>query len=142
MLPSIFSNNFFDDFFDFPVFSQKTPPMQLMRTDISENEQGYALAIDLPGYKKDELKLSVDKGYLTIEATKREDKKDERKEDANNVTYLRRERYYGSMSRTFYVGSEIKESDIKATFEDGILKLFVPKKSPEELDTRKYIAIS
>lgn len=144
MLPSIFSNNFFDDFFDFPTELQRRSqpvrlmqPMHMMRTDIRETDKGYELDVDLPGYKKDELKLSVDKGYLTIEAAKTESKK----EDKKDGSYLRRERFYGSMSRTFYVGDDVVESDIKAAFDNGILKLSLPKKSPQELVTRKYISI-
>ena len=144
LMPSIFGENLFDDFFDDfekPVKRQFrfTPAAAVMKTDIRETDQGFELDIDLPGYKKEDVKAELKDGYMTItaEAKKSEDEKDQ------EGRYIRRERYVGSSSRSFYVGEEITEEDIKAKFEDGILKVFVPKKEPKEpeIPAPKYISI-
>ena len=108
-----------------------------MRTDIEENDNNYELAIDLPGMKKDNVKISLEDGYLTIHA-KQESKNDEKDKHGK---YIRRERYYGEASRSFYVGDEVTEEDIKAKFEDGTLKIEVPKKENKQIKNKKYIEI-
>ena len=129
LMPSIFGENLFDDFFnDFarPVrFTNSTNYM--MKTDVKETENGYELDIDLPGYKKEDIKAELKDGYMTISAqsSKNEDEKDK------DGKYIRRERYYGNCSRTFYVGDDVTQEDIKAKFEDGILKIAVPKERSE-----------
>ena len=146
MLPSIFGENLLDDWFDFPMekdfFGGRNPlygkhAKNLMKTDVRETENSYELDIDLPGFKKDEIQASVENGYLTISAAKGLDK-DEKDKEGN---YIRRERYAGECSRSFYVGDGLTESDIQARYEDGILKLSVPKKDVKELTQNKYIAI-
>ncbi len=146
MLPSIFGENLFDDFFGTPFneeFFRGTPQLykkssQLMNTDILESDNGYELHIDLPGFKKEDIKLSADGGYLTVSAEHNEN--NDEKDD--NGKYIRRERYSGSCSRSFYVGEDLKKEDIKAKFDNGILSITLPKQEkqlPEKKDT--YIAI-
>lgn len=150
MLPSIFGENLFDDFMDFPFgkdfdknfFGNKNPlygkhAKNMMKTDVKETDQGYEVAIDLPGFKKDEIQARLDHGYLTICASKGLDK-EEKDQDGR---YIRKERYAGSMSRSFYIGDGITEQDVKAKYEDGILKLTIPKKMPQKIENKKYIAI-
>ena len=142
MMPSIFGENLFDDFFDSvsrPIKAIRQAPVpQVMRTDVKESDKGFTLAIDLPGYKKEDISAELKDGYITVSA-KTSDEHEEKEEDG---TYIRRERTFGSCSRSFYVGDEIEESEIKAKFEDGILKLFVPKKDVEpQVEERKYISI-
>lgn len=130
LMPSIFGESLFDGLFDDfarPVrnrISYMMPTSSAMKTDVRETENGYELDIDLPGCKKEDVKAELKDGYMTISAERQmsDDTKDE------NGKYLRRERYYGSCSRSFYVGEEVTEEDIRAKFEDGILKLTVPKK--------------
>lgn len=145
-VPSIFGDNLFDDFmsfpFDDPFFNRKPtrqgrPENHLMKTDIRETETGYELDIDLPGYSKDDVKLSLKDGYLTVSAAKTENK-DEKDSEGR---YIRRERYSGSMNRTFFVGNAVTADEVHAKFEDGILKLAVPKKDPKAVENRNYIAI-
>ena len=109
----------------------------VMKTDVKETETGYEVDIDLPGFKKDEINAKLDNGYLTISAAKGLDKDEQDK----NGKYIRRERYAGSMSRSFYVGEGVTEEDIKAKYEDGILRLVVPKKDAKAVENKKYIAI-
>ena len=146
LVPSIFGDNLFDDFmsfpFDDPFFGRKParqgrPENHLMKTDIRETETGYELDIDLPGYTKDDVKLSLKDGYLTVSAAKTENK-DEKDSEGK---YIRRERYSGSMNRTFFVGNAVTAEEVHAKFEDGILKLEVPKKDPKAVETRNFIAI-
>lgn len=147
MLPSIFRDNLFDDMFDFDDFDKEFNCMMrplygkhaqnMMKTDVRETDNSYELDIDLPGFKKDEIKVELDNGYLSISAAKGLDK-DEEKKDGK---YIRRERYAGSMNRTFYVGSQLTQQDIQAKFEDGILKISVPKKDVQQIEQNKYIAI-
>jgi len=142
LMPSIFGENLFDDFFDFdyPVRSfRKADTSQMMRTDVKETEAGYELDISLPGYKKEDVKAELKDGYLTVSAStsRNQDEKDEK-----SGRYIRRERYTGSCSRSFYVGEEMAQEDIKAKFEDGVLKLSVPKKEVKPMvEEKKYIAI-
>ena len=148
MLPSIFGEDLFDDFFNDPFgmmnASEGRSPLygkhakNLMKTDIREKEDGYELAVDLPGFKKDEISIDLSNGYLTIQAAKGLDKDEEDKKGH----YIRQERYSGAMSRTFYVGEDVKQEDIKAKFENGILSLSVPKPvEQKKVETSKRIAI-
>lgn len=134
LMPRVFDDDFFrDDFFN----HRDKMNLQLMKTDIQENEKGYLLEVDLPGYKKEDIKIDVCDGYLTINARVN---KEETGEEKN---YVRRERFTGEVTRSFYVGEDIKEDEIKASFKDGILTLNVPKVNPEEkLPEKKYIEIS
>ena len=147
-MPSIFGDDYFDvdNFMDsfVPSFWGNRNPLygkhqkNLMKTDIKENADNYTLDVDLPGFKKDDIHLELNDGYMTISANKTLDKDEQKK----NGTYLRRERYSGSMTRSFYVGDALKREDIKAKFEDGILKIEVPKKDAKEaIPEKKYIAI-
>lgn len=144
-MPSIFGSDMFEDFFrDLDQgYAPKTlygkRAKNLMKTDIREDEKGYQLAIDLPGYRKDELKLELKDGYLTISAEKNEEK--EQKDEKGRM--IRQERYAGSVQRSFFVGEQLKEEDIKAKYEDGVLRLEIPKKEEEKkLPERRYIEIS
>ncbi len=146
MLPSIFRDNLFDDMFGFDFdreFDRMMRPLygkhsqNMMKTDVRETEDSYELDIDLPGFKKDEITIQLDNGYLSISASKGLDKNEENKDGK----YIRRERYAGSMNRTFYVGSQLTQQDIQAKFEDGILKISVPKKDVQQIEQNKYIAI-
>ena len=108
-----------------------------MKTDVKETDNAYELDIDLPGYKKDEVTAKLENGYLTISATKGANNDEQNKEGK----YIRRERYTGTMSRSFYVGEDVQQEDIHAKFEDGILKLTVPKEDPKKVEEKKYISI-
>ena len=111
---------------------------RMMKTDIRETDGSYELDVDLPGFKKDEIKASLENGYLTISAAKGLDK-DEKDKDGK---YIRQERYAGAMSRSFYVGDEVTQEDIKAKYEDGILKLSIPKKEKKPaVEQDNHIAI-
>ena len=146
MLPSIFGENLFDDLFRddfgmFPAWSDRNPlygkhAKNMMKTDVRETEDTYELDIDLPGFKKDELNLDLKNGYLTIQATKGLDKDEKDK----NGKYIRQERYAGSMSRSFYVG-EVPMEAVKARYEDGILRISLPKQEKKALPKPTTIAI-
>ena len=147
MMPSIFGENLFDDFMNFPFerdFWGRRNPLygknekNLMKTDVRETDSSYELDIDLPGFKKDEVTAKLENGYLTISASKGLNKDEKDKE---NGKYIRRERYAGAVSRSFYVGEHIRQEDIHAKFEDGILRLTVPKKDAKQVDEKKYISI-
>lgn len=146
MLPTIFGENLFDDFmddaFERNFFGGRNPlygkhSKNLMKTDVKETETGYELDIDLPGFKKDEISAHLEDGYLIVSAAKGVDKD----EKDNEGRYIRRERYSGSMTRSFYVGNAVTEEDIKAKYEDGILSLSIPKKDQKAVEAKKYIAI-
>ena len=146
MKPSIFGENLFDDFMDVPFerefFGRKNPlygknEKNMMKTDVKELDHAYELDIDLPGFKKDEVTAKLENGYLTISAAKGLDKDEKDKEGK----YIRRERYAGAMSRSFYVGDDVKQEDIHAKFEDGILRLTVPKQDAQKVEENKYISI-
>ena len=146
LMPSIFGENLFDDWMDFPFerdfFGGKNPlygkpAKNMMKTDVKETDSGYEVDIDLPGFKKDEINAKLENGYLTISASKGLDKDEKDKEGK----YIRRERYAGAMSRSFYVGEQVHQEDIRAKFEDGILRLSVPKKDAKEVEKKNYIAI-
>ena len=108
-----------------------------MKTDIREHDGGYEVDIDLPGFKKDEINVDLENGYLTISAAKGMDKDEEKKKGR----YIRRERYAGAVQRSFYVGDALTQEDIKAKYEHGILKLSIPKKDAKAVETKKTIAI-
>ena len=147
MMPSIFGENLFDDFMnDFPFekhfFGERNPlygkhAQNIMKTDVKETDNSYELDIDLPGFKKEDINVQLDNGYLTIAASKSLEKEDEHEKSH----YIRQERYSGSMSRSFYVGNDVKQEEIHAKYEDGILKLAVPKKAAKAIETNKYIQI-
>ena len=151
LMPSIFGEDMFDDFMrDFPFFDENAGnkiekklygrhAKNMMKTDIKELEGGYELEMDLPGFTKDEITAELKDGYLTISASKGLDKDEQEKETGK---YIRRERYVGACQRSFYVGEDITEQDIKAEFKHGILKLFVPKKEAKPaVETKKYVTI-
>ena len=109
----------------------------LMKTDIREHDSGYEVDVDLPGFKKDEINLELENGYLTVSAAKGLDK--DEKDDKGK--YIRRERYAGAMQRSFYVGDTLTQEDIKAKYENGILSISIPKKDAQAVETKKTIAI-
>ena len=145
LMPSIFGETLFDDLFDDFTTRPANHPARyaaadpsVMRTDIKEQKDGYELEIDLPGYKKEDIAAELKDGYLTITASS----KKEAKEKDEKGTYIRRERYSGSCSRSFYVGEDITQEDIKAKFENGILKIGVPKKDAKpKVPENKFITI-
>ena len=149
LMPSIFGEDLFDDFMkDFPFYNDKDMKKMekkpygrrgrnLMKTDIREKDDSYELEMDLPGFTKDEVKASLENGYLTISAAKGLDKDEKEKETGK---YIRRERYAGACQRTFYVGEDVTQEDIKGEFKHGILKLTIPKKAAQ-VPEKKYIAI-
>ncbi|HIR41331.1 MAG TPA: Hsp20/alpha crystallin family protein [Candidatus Egerieicola pullicola] len=136
MLPSIFGRDMFDDFMDFP-FSANRFHQDLMKTDIKETKDGYELDIDLPGVEKKDINLELKDGYLTIKANHNQEQ--EEKDDQGH--YLRKERFTGSCSRSFYVGDNVKEEDVHAKFDNGILKLSFPKEEPKQITGGSHIAI-
>ena len=143
LMPSIFGENLFnDDWMDFG-FPEVDKALygkhanNVMKTDVKETDTGYEVDIDLPGFKKDEINAQLDNGYLTISAAKGLDKDEKDKKGK----YIRKERYAGAMSRSFYVGEGITQEDIKAKYEDGILRLSIPKKEAKAVEDKKYIAI-
>ena len=147
MLPAIFNENLFDNFFDddfmMPSMFGKNDPLygkhakNAMKTDVRETDNSYELDIDLPGFKKEDVSLKLDNGYLTISASKGLEKDEKEKKDGK---YIRRERYEGQCSRSFYVGESVQAKDVNAKFEDGILKVSVPKAAPQ-VEGNNVIAI-
>ena len=146
LMPSIFGENLFDDFFTPFYYDDKDEKkaekklyghraQNLLRTDIKETKEGYELVIDVPGFKKDEVKVALKDGYLTVSAAKG---LDEEEDDKKTGRYIRRERYAGACSRSFYVGKEVHQDDIKAEFKHGILTLFVPKKEAKPAVEQKH----
>ena len=153
--PSIFGESLFDEFFDFPAFpdfSQWEKMEQqmnkklygrhaknLMKVDIKDKDNAYEMDMDLPGFKKEEISAKLENGYLTITAARGFDQEEKEKETGR---YIRKERYAGSCQRSFYVGEEVKQEDIKAEFKHGVLKLQIPKETPKlEQKDNQYIAI-
>src|SRR5699024_306828 len=154
LLPSIFGEDLFDDWMDFPfddkfekklnkeLYGRKNPVFgknaaRIMRTDVKEKKDSYEVDVDLPGFKKDQIRVELENGYLTISAEKGLDK-DEDKEGR----YISRERFSGSCRRTFYVGENVEQYDIKASFKHGILRLTIPKKEEKpEVEENNYISI-
>ena len=147
MLPMVFSENLFDDLFNDTLARSMwntnkelygKNASRLMKTDVHETEDSYELAIDLPGFKKEEINVDLKDGYLTITGTTKKETGDQDKKGK----YVRRERYCGSCSRSFYVGKAVEKEDIKAKFEDGVLKISVPKKEEKpKVEESKYISI-
>ena len=147
LMPSIFAENLFDEFFDdFPMPREfrnldrrlygKNAARE-MKTDVHEHEDHYEVDIDLPGFKKDEITLSLENGYLTVSAAKGLNKDEQDKKGK----VIRQERYAGAMRRSFYVGTALTEEDIKAKFEDGVLALNLPKKTAPRMPEKKTILI-
>ena len=134
LMPSIFGENLFDDFMDFPFGGKKINTM--MKTDIRDTDSSYELDIDMPGFKKEDIKAQLKDGYLTISASTSANN-DEQDKDGR---YIRRERYYGSSSRSFYVG-DLRPEEIKCKYESGVLSITVPKKAQQELPASTRIAI-
>ncbi len=124
----------FDEIFDDPFFSRVDT--KLMRTDIKEKKDSYVVNVDLPGYEKEDIKIEINNGYLTVTAERTNS--DEEKEEGR---YIRKERYSGQCSRSFYVGDNVKDTDVKASFKNGILTLEFPKEKHEEIEEKKYIPI-
>ena len=157
MTPGLFHDNFDlldrfsrDPWFEFDDHELKNLEKKLyghrakniMNTDIKESDSEYEMTVDLPGFKKDEVSVALENGYLTISAAKGISKDEaENKEEQKKGNYIRRERYSGSCQRSFYVGNTISTEDIKAKFKHGILRLTIPKKEQKELENNKYIAI-
>ena len=146
LMPSIFNNSLFDEMMDFPFgrdfFGDSGRMMNeyrtgMMKTDVKEADGVYEVDMELPGYKKEDISANLEKGYLTITAVKNE----ENNEGNSGSRYIRRERYSGQCSRSFFVGENVRQEDIHARFEDGILKLTVPKTEPAKIEEQKYIAI-
>ena len=146
MMPSIFGEDLFDSWMnslerDFwndsrsPMYHKSTP--SIMKTDVRETNDSYELDIDLPGFKKEDITVQLKDGNLTIAAAKGTNN-DQKDQEGN---YIRRERYMGSMSRSFHVGNNVHQEDIHAKFEDGILKLSLPKPSQNKIENKGYIAI-
>ena len=155
MTPSIFGENLFydlfDGFFDFPAYDNRAMEkaqrklygrhaMHMMKTDVQEHDDHYEVDIDLPGFQKEELSLELNDGYLVVGAAKGLSKDEE---DKKTGRFVRRERYAGSMSRSFYVGEDMKQDDIRAKYESGVLMLDIPKLEARkpEVEEKKYIAI-
>ena len=146
MLPSIFGESLFDDWMDFPFRGFGTDvekklygknAARVMKTDLKEHEDGYELSVDLPGFKKDQIQLQLSNGYLTVSAAKgiEEEGKDKK------GRLVHQERFSGSMSRSYYVGENLEEEDIKAKFENGVLTLDFPKAEQKKLPEKKTIMI-
>ena len=146
MLPSIFGTGLFDDWMGFPFRGFESDAdrklygkhaAHVMSTDLREDETGYELSVDLPGFKKDQIQLHLENGYLTVQAAKdlEEDEKD------TNGRILHRERFSGTMQRSYYIGQSLTEEDVKAKFEDGVLTLSFPKEEQKKLAQRKVIQI-
>ena len=148
LYPSIWHENLFDDLMDFEFpslrFADETDrklygkhAANLMKTDVQEHDDRYEVDIDLPGFKKEEIALELEDGTLTVRAEKN---LEEKKEDEKGKM-IRKERYAGSMQRSFYVGENVTPDEISAKYEDGVLKLQVPKKEEKKIPQRKTIAI-
>ena len=148
MMHDIFGEDLFDDFMDdfaFPAFPDTEKALygkhakNLMKTDVKETDTEYELIVDLPGFKKDEVKVSLENGYLTIQAAKGLDKDEQEKKTGK---YIRRERYAGTCARSFYVGDGITQDEIKGNFKHGILRLTIPKKEAKPaVEETNYITI-
>lgn len=145
MLPSIFGENLFDEWFDGSLgkqfFGGRDPlygkhAKNLMKTDVKELDHGYLLDVELPGFKKDEIEIQLQDGYLTISANKQIEK-EEKKEKGR---YIRQERYGGQCSRSFYVG-DIRPEDIQAKYEDGVLRVQIPREEESKLQKQSRISI-
>lgn len=140
-VPSIFGESFFDDFFGFPTrdhYRRVSNTNGLMQTDITQDADGYHVTMNLPGFQKEDIKGEIKDGYLTVTAST--NTSNDTKDAEGN--YVRRERYSGTCSRSFYVGDEVTQEDIRAKYQDGVLSLDIPKKDEKpKLEEPKYIAI-
>lgn len=140
LMPSIFTDNFIDDFFGYPekTYTKASQANGFMLADVTESDEAYQVHMNMPGVKKENVKIELKDGYLTVSATT----KSETEEKDEKTKFIHRERYSGSGKRSFYVGKDVEQKDIRAKFEDGILKLNIPKpqKKPESEES-KYIAI-
>lgn len=144
-VPAVFGEDLFDQWMEGALSGFADMNRQLygkhaknmMKTDVKETDGGYQVAVEMPGFDKSEISVELDKGYLTITASKGLDK-DEQDE---NGKYIRRERYAGAMQRSFYVGESVQQEDIKAKYENGVLMLEVPKEDAQRIQQNKYIAI-
>ena len=130
-----FNNNLFDDFFTDPVFNMTTT--NRMSTDIKEKDNGYELAMEVPGFDKEDLKLDLEDGYLTISAE--HNTTNEEKDNEGHI--IRQERYYGNTKRSFYVGDAVTKEDIQAKYDKGVLNIFVPKKEVKKIEDKQLIEI-
>ena len=148
MFPALMNDTMFSDLFDDPFFEgwrnmenvgtrESNMSMGMMSTDVRESDKGYMVDIDMPGFKKEDISLELQNGYLTVSAH-RDSSHDDKAEDGK---WLRRERYVGSCSRSFYVGEDMKDSDIHASYKDGVLTVSVPTEAKKEQETPKYINI-
>ena len=145
MVPSIYGENMFDEFFDNNGFFGSHSPLfgknskNLMKTDIRETDdaKAYRFAVELPGFKKDEISVELKDGYLTVSAAKGLDKDEKDKQGK----YIRQERYAGACSRSFYVGEAVQPGEVHAKYEDGILRIDVPKKEAQAVESPSRIAI-
>ncbi|MDY3869000.1 MAG: Hsp20/alpha crystallin family protein [Pyramidobacter sp.] len=146
MLPSVFGENLFDELLNEPFernFFTRSNPLygkrgqNIMKTDVKEKEDAYEVDVDLPGFKKEDVAVKLENGYLTISAAKQLS----REEQPEKHNYIRKERYEGSCSRSFFIGDDIRKEDISAKLEDGILRLTFPKKGQKEIEQSKVIAI-
>lgn len=150
LLPRIIADDWFDDFFDmdnFPFFDDRTErkmernlygrkAKKLMKTDIREKKDSYELDIDLPGFKKEDVKVTLENGYMRISAQKDDPK------ETRNGRYIRKERFSGACERSFYVGENLNQEDIQGEFKHGVLKLRIPKKEAvPQTEKNKYITI-
>ena len=124
----------FDSMFEDPFFERKEN--KWMKTDIKEKGNNYIIEVDLPGYEKDNIQIEMENGYLKVSA-----KEENSKNDEEEGKYIHKERFYGECSRSFYVGDNVKEEDVKASFKNGILTLTLPKEEQKKLDKKKYIQI-
>lgn len=131
------SNNLFDYLFSDPVFNVNTVTTNRMSTDIKEKENGYELSMEVPGFDKEDLKLELKEGYLTV--TAEHQNSNEEKDDKGHI--IRQERYYGSSKRSFYVGDAVTKEDIQAKYEKGVLNIFVPKKEVKKIEENQLIEI-
>jgi HSP20 family protein len=133
-MPSIFTNDFVndwtDDFFQAPIYGENG----VMKTDIREDEKGYDFTVELPGFRKEDISLNLNEGVLNIKAVKDHHEKDEKEKDGK---VIRIERYSGNMERSFYVGDEVTEDDVKAKFENGVLHIHIAKKEPQTPEPKK-----
>ena len=132
MLPRRNEFNLLDDIFGDLNYTEN----KIMKTDIKEHKDNYSILVDLPGYNKDDIKISIDDGYLTISATMSKDE-----EEKENGKFVRRERYFGECSRSFYVGDDIEVEDVKASLKNGTLTLEIPKKEQKQISEKKYVQI-
>ena len=137
LMPSIFGEDLLDDFFGEPFGGYDYSESGLMTTDVKDSDKGYEVTMNMPGVKKEDVKAELKDGYLTVSA-ETNTRKDEKDEDGK---YIRRERYAGSTSRSFYVGDGVKNDEVHAKFENGVLKLSIPKKAAQEIEADKYISI-